>query len=117
MNKFDVKDYQINFWNYVDSQLQDEETVDVMHDMGCNMYMSPEHKMMPHGIDNMRAVLKRCEELNMPCVVFDHRVTLKAYFRDGEEKYIENLKLVYEDYKDFPAAEYCFATTCCTRGA
>ncbi len=108
MNKFNVNDYRINFWNYMDSHLQGAEMVDVMHDMGCNMYMSPEHKMKPHGIENMRAVLKRCEELNMACMVFDHRVTLKTYFRDGEEKYIENLKLVYEDYKDFPAAEYCF---------
>lgn len=107
MKNFDVNAYQISFWNYVASHLQGAETADLMHEMGCNLYMSPEHKC-EEGAKNMRAVLRRCEELDMPCIVYDHRVTLRVLQEQGEEGYVRGLKAVYAAYKDLPAAAYCF---------
>lgn len=107
MEKFDVNDYQISFWNYVASHLQGAEMVDLMRSMGCTLYMSPEHKQ-PSGRNNMLAVLQRCETLHMPCIVYDHRVVLRVLQERGEEAYIRNLKEVYGEYKGFSSAAYCF---------
>ena len=107
MKKFDVNGYQISFWNYVATHLQGEEMVDLMKNMGCNLYMSPEHKIAD-GLPNMHKVLRRCEQLEMPCIVYDHRVTLRVLLDKGEGEYIANLKAAYADYKDYPAALYCF---------
>ena len=107
MKKFDVRAYQISFWNYVASHLQGPEMVDLMREMGCTMHMSPEHKIA-EGLPSMHKVLSRCEEFGMPCIIYDHRVTLRVLLDRGEEEYVANLRAVYADYKDYPAAAYCF---------
>ncbi len=107
MIKFDVKGYQISFWNYVSSHLQGEDMVNRMREMGCSLYMAPEHKR-EEGLPNVYRVLEKCEQYKMPCILYDHRVTLKAFRESGEEQYIRNLKEVNTLYGKFSSAAYLF---------